>query len=41
MKLIINADDFGASEGVNKAIVQAFQENLISSNDYNDKYAWL
>lgn len=31
MKLIINADDFGASENVNRAIVQAFQENLISS----------
>ncbi len=31
MKLIINADDFGASEDINNAIVQAFQENLISS----------
>lgn len=31
MKLIINADDFGASERINNAIVQAFNENLISS----------
>lgn len=31
MKLIINADDFGISENVNNAILQSFQENLISS----------
>lgn len=32
MKLIINADDFGVSKSVNKAIVQSFQEDLISSS---------
>lgn len=31
MKLIINADDFGASSLVNKAIIEAFNEKLISS----------
>lgn len=31
MKLIINADDFGVSEDINNAILQSFQEGLISS----------
>lgn len=31
MKLIINADDFGASESINNAIIQAFNKKLISS----------
>lgn len=31
MKLIINADDFGISNDVNRAILQSFQEGLISS----------
>ncbi|WIV12075.1 ChbG/HpnK family deacetylase [Proteiniborus sp. MB09-C3] len=31
MKLIVNADDFGISEIINKAIAQAFEENLASS----------
>ena len=29
--LIINADDFGKDSSINKAIVRAFQENLVSS----------
>ena len=29
--LIVNADDFGMSAAVNKAILKAFQEKLISS----------
>lgn len=32
MKLIINADDFGVSKSVNNAIIQSFQENLVSSS---------
>jgi len=31
MKLIINADDFGLSDSVNKGIVECFQNGLISS----------
>ncbi|MGI6680446.1 MAG: ChbG/HpnK family deacetylase [Bdellovibrionota bacterium] len=31
MKVIINADDFGLSVGVNKGIIDAFKEGLISS----------
>ena len=31
MKLIINADDFGLSDSVNKGIVECFQKGLISS----------
>jgi predicted glycoside hydrolase/deacetylase ChbG (UPF0249 family) len=30
-KIIVNADDFGMSPEVNRAIVEAFEENLISS----------
>ena len=29
--MIVNADDFGAEHGVNRAILQAFQEGLVSS----------
>lgn len=31
MKIIINADDFGFSESINKGIIEAYQEGLISS----------
>ncbi len=31
MKLILNADDFGLSPSVNKGIVEAFQQGIISS----------
>lgn len=31
MKLIINADDFGLSKGINKGIIEAYQAGLISS----------
>lgn len=31
MKLIINADDFGLSKSINKGIIEAYQEGLISS----------
>lgn len=31
MKIIINADDFGISSDINKAIICAFEDNLISS----------
>ncbi len=31
MKIIINADDFGFSESINKGIIDAYQEGLISS----------
>ena len=31
MRIIINADDFGLSSDINKAIVKAFKERLISS----------
>lgn len=31
MKIIINADDFGFSKSINKGIIQAYQEGLISS----------
>ena len=30
-KIIVNADDFGMSTEINRAIVEAFQENVISS----------
>jgi len=29
--LIVNADDFGQSEGVNRGIIQAFQEGVVTS----------
>ncbi len=32
MKLIINADDFGISTDVNRAIIQAFEKGLITSS---------
>ena len=31
MDVIVNADDFGISSGVNRAIVEAFKRGLISS----------
>ncbi len=31
MKIIINADDFGFSESINRGIIEAYQEGLISS----------
>lgn len=31
MKVIINSDDFGFSEGINKGIIEAFNEGLIST----------
>jgi hopanoid biosynthesis associated protein HpnK len=31
MKLIVNADDFGASHSINQAIVQAFQRGVLTS----------
>lgn len=31
VKIIVNADDFGLSSDVNKAIIHAFEKNLISS----------
>jgi predicted glycoside hydrolase/deacetylase ChbG (UPF0249 family) len=30
-KIIVNADDFGMSAEVNRAIVEAFENNVISS----------
>lgn len=31
MKIIINADDFGFSKSINKGIIEAYKEVLISS----------
>lgn len=30
MKLIINADDFGLSKGINKGIIEAYQGDLLA-----------
>ncbi len=42
MKLIINADDFGLSESINKGIIEAYQNGLISSTTImiNMPYVW-
>src|SRR5262245_26070734 len=31
IRLIVNADDFGASEEVNEAVIRAFQEGVLTS----------
>ena len=30
-RLIVNADDFGLTEGVNRGIIQAFREGILTS----------
>jgi predicted glycoside hydrolase/deacetylase ChbG (UPF0249 family) len=40
-KTIANADDFGMSAEVNRAIVEPFENNVISSTTLMAKYAGL
>ncbi len=37
-KLIVNADDFGQSEGINKGIIQAFEQGILSSTSLMVRY---
>ena len=37
-KLIINADDFGQSEGVNKGIIQSFEDGVLTSASLMVRY---
>lgn len=37
-KLIVNADDFGQSEGINKGIIQAFEQGILTSASLMVRY---
>ena len=37
-KLIVNADDFGQSEGVNKGIIRSFEQGILSSASLMVRY---